>query len=221
MRRGLSRIQQAQRTVKELRSGMCVALGIGLPTLVANCALDQSDVLFLSENGILGVGPSPHEGFEDSDLINAGKQAVTEALGASYFSSDQSFAMIRGGHVDVAVVGALEVDPFGSIASWAIPGKAIRGVGGAMDMLVGAKRVIVLMEHTTRDGKRRLVDACRLPLTALHAASTVITNLAVIEIEQPNGGFVLRELAPGITVEEVQALTGAPLLTKGAVPAIS
>ncbi len=209
-----SRDQLAQRAAKELRDGYYVNLGIGIPTLVANYIPEGMEVTLQSENGMLGMGPFPFEGEEDADLINAGKQTITALEKTSYFSSADSFGMIRGGHIDLSILGAMEVSDRGDLANWMVPGKMVKGMGGAMDLVAGVKRVVVVMEHTSKDGASKLLKQCSLPLTGVNVVDLVITDLGVFEIDK-HGGAAMRlvQVADGVSVEEIKAKTEAPFET--------
>ncbi|MGL4564844.1 MAG: CoA transferase subunit B, partial [Halioglobus sp.] len=212
----LTREQLAQRVAQEFQDGYYINLGIGIPTLAANYIPEGVEVMLQSENGLLGMGPFPREDEVDPDLINAGKQTVTMARGASIFSSADSFAMIRGGHVDLTVLGAFEVDCQGNIASYMIPGKLIKGMGGAMDLVAGADNIIVTMTHASKHGESKLLNTCTLPLTGKGCIKRVLTDLALLDIE--DGSFILRERAPGVSVEEIVRLTAGKLVVSGHVP---
>lgn len=205
----LDRNQLAIRAAQELEDGFIVNLGIGIPTLVANHIPDGIDVWLQSENGLLGIGPFPTESELDPDLINAGKQTITARDGAAFFSSSDSFAMIRGGHIDIAILGAMEISQTGDIANWMIPGKMIKGMGGAMDLVAGAKRVIVAMQHVDKTGNSKLLSECTLPLTGINCIEKVVTDRALLEIK--DGKFIIKEVAPGFTAEDIKEITAGPV----------
>ena len=212
----LDKNQIAQRIAKEVKDGYYVNLGIGIPTLVANFVRNDIEVEFQSENGVLGMGPFPFEGEEDPDLINAGKQTITTLPGASFFDSAMSFAMIRGQHVDLTILGAMEVAQNGDIANWKIPGKMVKGMGGAMDLVASAENIIVAMMHTNKAGESKLLERCTLPLTGVGCVKKIVTNLAVLEVK--NGAFHLLERAPGVSVEEIKKATAGELVIQGEIP---
>jgi 3-oxoacid CoA-transferase subunit B len=219
MKSGLNKEQIVRRAALELRDRTYVNLGIGMPTLVGNHIPQGMQIVLQSENGLLGIGPFPYEGEEDPDLINAGKQTITMIPGASIFSSADSFAMIRGGHIDLTILGAMEVDERGNLANWMVPGKLVKGMGGAMDLVAGARRVIVTMQHCAKDGSSKVLEKCTLPLTGIGCVDRVITDLAVLDVV-PGRGFVLRERAPGWSAAEIQERTAARLTVEGETPEI-
>jgi 3-oxoacid CoA-transferase subunit B len=213
----LTKEQIAQRIAKEVKTGQYINLGIGIPTLVANYISSDLDVVLQSENGLLGIGPFPTEEAVDPDLINAGKQTITLAKGSALFNSAESFAMIRGGHVHLTILGAMEVSENGDIANWKIPGKMVKGMGGAMDLVASAENIIVAMQHCSRSGESKLLPNCELPITGIRCVKKIVTDLAVLEIA-PEGGFILKECAPGVSVEEIRSKTAGKLIVEGEVP---
>lgn len=213
----LTKEQIAQRIAKEVKTGQYINLGIGIPTLVANYIPDDLEVVLQSENGLLGIGPFPTEDQVDPDLINAGKQTITMLAGSALFNSADSFAMIRGGHVHLTILGAMEVSENGDIANWKIPGKMVKGMGGAMDLVASADNIIVAMQHCSKDGMSKLLPECSLPITGVRCVRKIVSDLAMLEIA-PNGGFILRERAPGISVEEIKSKTAGKLIIQGEIP---
>ncbi|WP_339701380.1 3-oxoacid CoA-transferase subunit B [uncultured Roseivirga sp.] len=213
----LDKIGIAKRIAQEVQDGTYINLGIGIPTLVANFIPENINVVLQSENGLLGIGPFPEEDEVDADLINAGKQTVTTTKGSALFSSSQSFEMIRGGHVDLTILGAMEVSENGDIANWKIPGKMVKGMGGAMDLVASADNIIVAMQHCSRSGDSKLLSECSLPITGLRCVKKIVTDMAVLDV-LPEGGFKLLERAPGVTVEEIKAATAGKLIIEGDIP---
>lgn len=212
-----TREQMCERASKELEDGFYVNLGIGMPTLVANYISEKNNITLQSENGMLGMGPFPKKGEQDPDLINAGKQTITSLADSSFFSSADSFSMIRGGHIDLSILGAMQVSQTGDLANWMIPGKMVKGMGGAMDLVASAENIIVAMMHTNKKGESKLLKRCSLPLTGVACVKKIVTNLAVLEV-LPKGGFKLIERAPGVSVEEIQLVTEGKLLIEGEIP---
>ncbi|SDC79916.1 3-oxoacid CoA-transferase subunit B [Algoriphagus faecimaris] len=213
----LTKEQIAQRIAKEVQNGQYINLGIGIPTLVANYIPDELEIVLQSENGLLGIGPFPKEEDIDPDLINAGKQTITMTKGSALFNSAESFAMIRGGHVHLTILGAMEVSENGDIANWKIPGKMVKGMGGAMDLVASADNIIVAMQHCSRDGSSKLLPSCSLPITGIRCVKKIVTDLAVLEID-PKGGFILKERAPEVSVEEIREKTAGKLIISGEIP---
>ncbi len=213
----LTKEQIARRIAKEVKNGQYINLGIGIPTLVANYIPKELDVVLQSENGLLGIGPFPSEEQVDPDLINAGKQTITMLPGSALFNSAESFAMIRGGHVHLTILGAMEVSENGDIANWKIPGKMVKGMGGAMDLVASADNIIVAMQHCSKDGESKLLPECKLPITGTNCVRKIVSDLAVLEVA-PGGGFILKERAPGISVEEIQSKTAGKLIIEGEIP---
>lgn len=213
----LTKEQIAQRIAREVKNGQYINLGIGIPTLVANYIPSHLEVVLQSENGLLGIGPFPTEDQVDPDLINAGKQTITMVPGSVLFNSAESFAMIRGGHVDLTILGAMEVSEQGNIANWKIPGKMVKGMGGAMDLVASAKNIIVAMQHCSKDGQSKLLMECTLPITGIKCVKKIVSDLAVLEIS-PEGGFILKERAPGVSIEEIKSKTSGKLIIEGEVP---
>lgn len=213
----LSKDQIAQRIAKEVKNGQYINLGIGIPTLVANYIPDNMEVVLQSENGLLGIGPFPKEEEVDPDLINAGKQTISMLKGSVLFDSAESFAMIRGGHVHLTILGAMEVSENGDIANWKIPGKMVKGMGGAMDLVASAENIIVAMQHCSKSGESKLLPTCSLPITGVHCVKKIVTDLAVLEVD-PKGGFILKERAPGVSVEEIKSKTAGKLIINGEIP---